>query len=177
MAPASEDRPVPRLVPDERLPPYAFVRGRFPHPESDPAGHSFGAHRDPAEPFDPDRWEASRAYLYGLDLFNSCFYWESHVAWESLWVAAERKGPVADFLKGLIHLGAAGVKNAEGKPQGVNSHAARAAELWQHLARGRTSGETPFAGFSLMSLIAQEEAIRREGWPATPPFLAPAHRS
>src|SRR4051794_23916492 len=31
-----------RLLPDEPLPPYSFVPGRFPHPVRDPAGHSFG---------------------------------------------------------------------------------------------------------------------------------------
>src|SRR5436190_73921 len=135
MTSASETPCVPRLVPEEPLPPYAFVPGRFPHPESDPAGHSFGSDRAPTAALDPERWEASKPYLYGLDLFNAGFYWESHVAWESLWLAAQRKGVVADFLKGLIQLAAAGVKHAEGKPQGVQSHASRAAELWREVAQ------------------------------------------
>jgi hypothetical protein len=176
MTSASEHRRIPRLIPEERLPPYAFVPGRFPHPESDPAGHSFGVDRGAAEPLDPDRWQASRPYLYGFDLFNNGFYWESHVTWESLWLAAHRKGPVADFLKGLIRLAAAGVKHAEGRPRGVASHAARAAELWQQVGRALGSEKTPFAGFLLTSLIALAEAIGREGWPETPPLLLPAAR-
>ena len=42
---------------------------------------------------------------------------KSHVAWESLWMACGRKGAVADFLKGLIKLAAAGVNvTAHTKP-------------------------------------------------------------
>ena len=125
------EKQVTRLVPDEPFPPYAFVPGRLPHPTSDPAGHSFG--KEPAEPrkVDPERWHECRPYLYGIDLFNGGYYWESHVAWESLWMACGRKGVVADFLKGLIKLAAAGVKALEGKAEGVRSHAGRAAELWR----------------------------------------------
>ena len=36
-----ELREIARLVPDEQFPPYSYVTGRFPHPTSDPAGHSF----------------------------------------------------------------------------------------------------------------------------------------
>jgi type II secretory pathway pseudopilin PulG len=51
------EKQVTRLVPDEPLPAYAFVPGRFPHPISDPAGHSFG--KEPAVPpqVDPERWQ------------------------------------------------------------------------------------------------------------------------
>jgi predicted metal-dependent hydrolase len=66
-----------------------------------------------------------------MDLFNHGYYWEAHEAWESLWHAAGRTGPVADFLKGLIKLAAAGVKVAEGNQDGARSHAKRAAELFR----------------------------------------------
>ena len=94
-----EDRGMNRLVPDESFPPYAFVPGRFPHPTADPAGHSFGT--NPALPsrVEPDQWQVCRPYLYGIDLFNGGYYWESHVAWEGLWMACGRKGMAADFLK------------------------------------------------------------------------------
>jgi hypothetical protein len=176
MMSANENRLVPRLVPEEPMPPYAFVPGRFPHPESDPAGHSFGLDRAPAQPLDPERWAASKPYLYGFDLFNGGFYWESHVAWESLWLAAQRKGLVADFLKGLIHLAAAGLKHFEGKPQGVKSHARRAAELWRTVTRSLATEDKPFLGFTLKGLIALAETISHEGWPQTPPLLLPAFR-
>src|SRR5438105_1185218 len=124
-----------RLVPEKPLPPYSFVPGRFPHPVSDMAGHSFGI--EPLAParLDLNQWTASQTYLYGIDLFNGRYYWESHVEWESLWLVCGRSGPVADFLKGLIKLAAAGVKDLEGRPAGVQSHACRAAALWRKVAQ------------------------------------------
>jgi hypothetical protein len=157
---------VHRLVPDVSLPPYAFVPGRHPHPESDPAGHSYGW-RPEATPLDPDRWWDCRAYLLGLDLFNGGFWWESHVQWEALWLLAGRKGPLADFLKGLIHLAAAGVKHREGRRDGARSHGRRAAELFHGLAGGVSCG-------LILSELASTAAVTgRHGWPDPPPVLQP----
>jgi hypothetical protein len=163
----------PRLVPDRPFPPYSFVPGRFPHPVSDPAGHSHGQQAEPPAPLDPNRWQESSDYLYGLDLFNHGYYWEAHEAWEGLWHVAGREGTVADFLKGLIKLAAAGVKHREGKPDGVKSHACRAAELFHEVARSPGT-EGPFLGFRLGELIEVAEAICQEGWPGVPPLLLPA---
>jgi predicted metal-dependent hydrolase len=119
-------------VPEWPLPPYAFVPGgRWPHPISDPRGHSFGRPQEQPEALTQANWSESRAYLHGIDLFNHGFFWEAHEAWESLWHAVGRAGPVADFLKGLIHLAAAGVKVGQRVPEGVRSHARRAAELFE----------------------------------------------
>jgi hypothetical protein len=172
MLDAGENSSVPRLAADVPFPPYAFVPGQNPHPESDPAGHSFHKERVPAPPLDPQEWRASPVYLYGLDLFNAGFYWESHVEWESLWLAAGRTGLIADFLKGLIKLAAAGVKHREAKPSGVQGHACRAAELWRSVA-GSLGQAATFCGFPLAQLIALAEAIGRTGWPARPPCLLP----
>jgi len=156
-------------VPEEPLPPYAFVPGRFPHPTSDPTGHSFGEEPPVAPQVDPTRWQECRTYLYGIDLFNGGYYWESHVAWESLWIACGRKGMVADFLKGLIKLAAAGVKALEGTPEGVKSHSGRAAELW----RGLGVEPKVLMGFDIISLIGAAERIFQNGWPTEPPLLRP----
>src|SRR5207244_2594710 len=149
--------PVFRLIPDEPLPPYAFVPGRFPHPESDPAGHSFGIPRPAASALGPEDWPASRPYLRGLDLFNCRYYWESHVEFESLWLACGRTGTVATFLKGLIKLAAAGVKHLEGKPEGVRSHAGRAADHWRGVARGLDAGQEFVLGLRPRALIGLAE--------------------
>ena len=125
----------PRLVPDTPLPPYAYVTGRFPHPTSDPAGHSFGHPSLTPPPIDPQRWYDSREYLLGCDLFNYGYSWEAHELWESLWQACGRRGAMADFLKGLIKLAAAGVKAREGRSAGVQRHAARARELFERVER------------------------------------------
>ena len=113
------------------LPPYTFIPGQAPHPVSDPAGHSFGRAAEPVAHFDSADWQTCHPYLYGIDLFNHGFYWEAHEAWESLWHAAGRTGPIAAFLKGLIKLAAAGVKLREGVPDGAKGHAKRAAALFR----------------------------------------------
>ena len=147
--------PPPRFLPEVPLPPYAHVPGKTPHPESDPAGHSFGQPRPEAAPVDPARWRDSREYLRGLDLFNHGYYWEAHEQWEALWHAAGRRGPLADFLKGLIRLAAAGVKAREGRPEGVISHARSAARL---LRAGAELDPYP-CGLDLGRLIAHAEQV------------------
>ena len=83
---------VPRLVPDISFPPYSFVPGLFPHPISDPEGHSHGIREQAAAPVGPDDWHTNRDYLFGIDLFNHGYYWEAHEVWEGLWHAAGRAG-------------------------------------------------------------------------------------
>jgi hypothetical protein len=147
------ERPNPkhRLVPEEPLPPYSYVTGRFPHPTRDPAGHSFGRPLDEPPPLDPARWGESRAYLLGCDLFNHGYYWEAHETWEGAWKACGRRGTTADFLKGLIKLAAAGVKAREGRAAGVSRHASRAGQLFRRV-RAEIGGAS-YSGLNVERLI------------------------
>ena len=147
----------PRYAPEIALPPYSYVPGRFPHPISDPRGHSFGAGPPTPDPRDPARWGDCRVYLHGIDLFNHGYYWEAHEAWEGLWLACGRSGPTATFLKGLIKLAAAGVKVREGKPNGVVRHARRGAELFREA--GQQLDDDLHMGLRLSDLIAWAEQI------------------
>ena len=149
----------PRLVPNEPFPPYSYVTGRFPHPITDPTGHSFGAVAVACTAPEPDLWRGCRLYLYALDLFNHGYYWEAHEAWEALWHASGRKGLIGDFFKGLIKLAAAGVKAREGRPEGVRTHGHRAAELFEHIAAELPPEQKCFFGLSLSRLIALASAI------------------
>ena len=142
-----------RLVPDEPLPPYAHVPGRTPHPLSDPRGHGYGRATDRPPAPDPERWASSRDYLRGIDLFNHGYYWEAHEVWEGLWHARGRKGPAADFLRALIKLAAAGVKVREGRPDGVRSHARRAADVF------RRSPGPRFFGLDVKELVWRTELL------------------
>jgi hypothetical protein len=142
--------PADRLVPEEPLPPYSYVTGKFPHPTRDPAGHRFGLPPDDPPPLDPADWRSSRAFLLGCDLFNHGYYWEAHETWEAVWKACGRRGTVADFLKGLIKLAAAGVKAREGRPAGIRRHGARAAELFRGV-RGQIS-DPKFLGLDVARL-------------------------
>jgi predicted metal-dependent hydrolase len=135
-----------RLVPDLELPAYTYVPGRFPHPCADPAGHRFSV-VEPAH-VAGDRVD-QHVYLAGIDLFNFGYYWEAHEAWERLWHAASRKGPRADFFKGLIQLAVVGVKLREGRSDGARTHATRAAELFASLL---TENES-YGGLDLAQLV------------------------
>ena len=149
-----------RLVPDEPLPPYSYVTGKFPHPTRDAAGHSFGQPPDDPPPLDPAEWSRSRNYLLGCDLFNHGYYWEAHESWEAVWKACGRRGMAADFLKGLIKLAAAGVKAREGRSAGIVRHGARAAELFRSV-RSQVSG-TRYLGIDIGELIEFAGRLERE---------------
>jgi uncharacterized protein len=106
-----------------------------PHPIRDPAGHSYKVKLPEVAPPDPSDWRGSPLYCWGIDLFNAGYYWEAHEAWEAVWVAAGRRGVVADFLKALIKLAAGGVKIREGTPAGARRHLRRARELFDIVVR------------------------------------------
>jgi uncharacterized protein len=149
----------PRFVPDAPLPPYSYVPGRFPHPITDRAGHLYG--KPPERPLAPDSdcWRGSRAYLYGVDLFNFGYYWEAHEVWEALWRAYGRRGPTADFFRGLIKLAAAGAKVRQGVAAGVASHAARASAVFRSTAERLGSDDARFFGLRIGDLLAYSRAV------------------
>jgi hypothetical protein len=142
---------------DRPLPPYSYVPGFTPHPMSDPRGHMHGASHESPAPLDPSAWRDSATYLYAIDLFNHGFYWEAHEAWESLWHAAGRQGPIAAWLKALIKLAAAGVKAREGNPSGVGRHAQRALELLAEVRATLPPHDMRYCGVSLESV--EREAL------------------
>lgn len=151
---------IPVLSPDQSMPEYSYVPGKFPHPIRDPSGHSYGERAEEILDFDPARWRECHAYLRGIDLFNRGYYWESHESWEAVWNAAGREGIVADFLKGLIKLAAASVKAREGSAIGVARHATRGDRIFR-----RVEAEHPlFMGLALTNLreIAQQLAANPE---------------
>ncbi|MCF8058875.1 MAG: DUF309 domain-containing protein [Bacteriovoracaceae bacterium] len=139
------DNKTPRYLPQWELPPYAFIPGKHPHPEKK-GGHMENTEVS-VEPLDPTSPLENKAFLYGLDLFNNGYYWESHVWWEALWNKAGRKGELADFLKALIKLAAGGVKiNLDQKPVS-QGHIDRALELLIPLE------EEIFCGINIKDLI------------------------
>jgi predicted metal-dependent hydrolase len=107
----------------------------------------------------PTSWEDSPEYRRGLDLFHAGYYWEAHEVWEGLWQAHGRRGSVADLLKGLIKLAAAGVKCREGLPQGVRTHARRAADLFDAV---RAEVGAVWLGLDLTRLAALARQVAEE---------------
>lgn len=142
-------------------PPYAHVPGRRPHPTRDPRGHAFGQPEEPPPaPLDPDAWQDSPPYLRGIELFERGYYWEAHEAWESLWIAAGREGTVAELLRGLIQLAAAGVKIRQGRGTGARTLGARARRCFE---RAQQPGTTPLAGLALEELLAFADYVQAQG--------------
>lgn len=66
------------------------------------------------QPLPPERWMEEEAYLEGIKLFNTRQFWESHEAWEEIWLCAE--DVQAEFLQGLIQSAAALLKYQRGEP-------------------------------------------------------------
>jgi hypothetical protein len=86
-----------------------------------------------SKPIDPARWRDSSEYCRGFALFDAGCYWEAHEVWEALWHVHGRKGEIADLLKALIKLAAAGVKVRQNEPRGVTTHSQRASEIFVRL--------------------------------------------
>ena len=92
------------------LPPYRYLPGLHPHPVANPHGHSHGAPDEPHPAWNPEEWRALDDWLYGVDLCNHHYYWESHEAWEGLWLVVPRRSVPHRFLQGMIKLSAALLK-------------------------------------------------------------------
>jgi hypothetical protein len=92
------------------FPTYRFIPGENPHPTENPLGHSYGKKESDVKIFVPDNWSNNEQYLFGIDLYNYGYWWESHEAWESLWQVAPRDHVSRDFLQGLIKVSGAFLK-------------------------------------------------------------------
>ncbi|MBL8767084.1 MAG: DUF309 domain-containing protein [Planctomycetes bacterium] len=93
-----------------RLPPYAYVPGRAPHPTRDAEGHSRG--RDPFDdpPLDDSNWSRHTGFLFGFDLFNRGFFWEAHEVWEEAWHRVPPRSSARLLLQALIQATASALK-------------------------------------------------------------------
>ena len=107
----------------------------------------------------------SEAYLRGVQLFETGYYWEAHEVWEGLWHAHGRSGPTADALKALIKLAAAGVKVLQGQRHGVVIHASRASALFDRVSFD--------VGKTLLGLDLDELAKITRGLAENPPVPEP----
>ncbi|MBA2406289.1 MAG: DUF309 domain-containing protein [Bdellovibrionales bacterium] len=144
-----------RLVPTWPFPAYVFIPGVNPHPKK-VGGHMEGQPDPVAPQIDLTHPEKSEFLRYSLDLYNHGYYWESHVYFEALWNAHGRTGSVADLLKGMIKLGAAGVKILIHQPQNARDHLVRAKELFESVMNAEGSN---FLGFELKQIIANMDEV------------------
>ena len=146
---------------NHRFPSYRHVPGETPHPERDPAGHSFGRTESSPKHLTLEDWSLNETYLYGIDLFNYGFYWEAHAEWERLWQVADAE--LACGLRALVQLAAALIQVSKGNESGARKLAARSRKEFAGL---RLSGRTSFLGLGLVRLeeiLVQVEAGKRKG--------------
>jgi hypothetical protein len=134
------------------FPDYRFVPGLTPHPRRDPNGHSFGTEEPRPDHVAPESWRDNQTYLYGVDLYNYGYWWESHEQFEALWSLTAPHTAEARFLQGLIQVAAANLKRHTGASESARRLAARALE---NLA---ATGSPVFMGLPIEPFIA---AVRR----------------
>jgi predicted metal-dependent hydrolase len=156
---------LPRYLPEQAWPAYAYRPGRDPHPTRDPGGHSRGVpdNHEPAE--QPADWSASARYLRGIDLYNHGYGWEAHEVWESMW-HRPAEAAQAQWLQTLIQLAAATVQERIGHPDGRVRLCQRAMD---HLRRVREEGHRVYMGLELEQLRHALQAYADD--PARRPIL------
>jgi predicted metal-dependent hydrolase len=97
------------------------VPGRTPHPRRTSHSHSYGQSELNPTAFPPDQWQRSKDYLYGIDLYNHAYWWESHEIFEGLWKMAGRHTEQGNFFQALIQLAAANLKLFMGNRQAAQN--------------------------------------------------------
>ena len=161
--------PRPPRYTDRDLPPYRHVPGRTPHPISHPDGHSYGRAAPAPPSLEEADWETCVDYLYGVDLFNACFWWECHEAFEELWRAAGRETPTGHCLQALIQCAVAHLKAETGNLRGARQLLAK--------AEGHAGDAGPATlGNDLAGLLSRTRAYV-DGASEEPATLAPARRT
>lgn len=162
-----------RYLPSRPFPPYRFVPGLYPHPVSDPRGHSYrgGAPEPKPEPLDPAAWDRSEDYLYGCDLYNFAYFWEAHEAWEGLWHLTTKADAPGLFLQGLIQASASQLKRHVAEPVGATKLARLSIEKLEAVA-GAIAPRRRYLGLDIGAFTEGLRAHVLEARPGAPfPFL------
>ena len=103
------------------FPPYRFLPGKHPHPRRHPLGHSYDQPEPKLLAFPPEKWQRSEDYLYGIDLYNYAYWWESHEVFEAFWHAAGHDTEQGNFFQALIQIAAANLKRFIGYEQAAQN--------------------------------------------------------
>jgi hypothetical protein len=146
---------------DTPLPATPYVPGKSPRPPDESLDAVLGA---VCFPFGLATGAYDPRHRLAIDLLNAGNYWEAHEAWEHVWVACGRRGDLADFVKGMVKLAAAGVKHAQGNPGGAERHARRAAELF---GQARVALGSVVAGIDLATVESFALRAAEKGWDDT----------
>ncbi|MCP5464153.1 MAG: DUF309 domain-containing protein [Deltaproteobacteria bacterium] len=154
------------------LPPYRFIPGINAHPVRDPDGHMHG-HEETHESILPAKqWQESSAFLYGVDLYNRAFWWESHEQWEGLWLQTDKTGTQAQFLQGLIQISASFIKWYLGQKEGMS----RLYEIGFSRLKTVEAQHSVYMGLNLQTHLNKLEqhftaALQHSGIPVESPLI------
>jgi len=134
----------------------------------------YGAREAAPPDWEPEGWRGNELYLFGVDLFNTGYWWEAHVAWEALWQTRERSDTAATFLQGLIQIAAALVQVRLKHPEGTRRLAAKG--LRRLRAVSREAGKTRYMGVDVEAFaVAAERFFEKpppeSSEPPAPPYL------
>lgn len=95
------------------LPSQPHVPGKSERPTVSPAFDAAAA--APAYTVD-QMWPENVTYLYGIDLYQSGFFWEAHEVWEPVWLRSAGNSRERLLVQGLIQLSNACLKIAMERP-------------------------------------------------------------
>lgn len=123
-----------RYYPDAGFPVFAHKPGQTIHPDKSLEHQLLEALPTPT-PLTDSTYAQNPHYLFGIDLFNTGYYWEAHEAWETIWQIAKSNQDTKAFLwlKLLIKLTAACVKKEVAVNEGVTKHLQGVREEIVHL--------------------------------------------
>jgi hypothetical protein len=99
-----------RYFPQRFFPEYRHLPGITPHPITDPKGHSYRVLENVVHALNIKNWQTNKIYLYGIDLYNYAYWWESHEIFESLWHLSAENSLEKFLLQGIIQISAAFLK-------------------------------------------------------------------
>ncbi len=134
------------------LPAYRHVPGRTPHPVRDPDGHSFGRPEPEAPDLNRADWRTCEEFLYGVDLFNSGYWWECHEVFEGLWHAAGHRSAAGHALQAVIQCAAAHLKVEAARMSGAR-------RLFEHSLAHAATGHPVMLGMDLEALVRDTRAF------------------
>lgn len=144
---------LPERLTDRELPPYRHIPGETPHPTRSPEGHSYDP--DGVEPAFPDLNRsdplACEQFRYGVDLFNTGYWWECHEAMEALWHVAGRGSPAGHVLQAIIMCAAAHLKIIKGNTVGAR-------RLFHNAEHHVYEAEKMNLGLDLIGMLAETGA-------------------
>jgi predicted metal-dependent hydrolase len=93
----------------------------------------------------------NEAWLFGVDLYNFGYWWESHEQWEALWKLDRNSEQEKLFYRAVIQLAAANIKRFLDRIEGAKSLAGQALEKLRKIEA------SPYMGVDISLLIGATE--------------------